>query len=68
MKREKIIVGSVVILLALTTSFVGTLFWFSLYEWLRNRLGMSFLEAVTTYSVGISLLVLSASLMAARRH
>ena len=67
MKRVTIIVGSILILLTFAISFVGTLLWFSLFEWLRRSVGMSFLEAVTTFSAVISVIALSASLMAARR-
>ena len=67
MKRVTIIVGSILILLTFAISFVGTLLWFSLFEWLRRGVGMSFLEAVTTFSAVISVIALSASLMAARR-
>ena len=67
MKRVTIIVGSILILLTFAISFVGTLLWFSLFEWLRRGVGMSFLEAVKTFSAMISVIALSASLMAARR-
>jgi hypothetical protein len=62
MNKTTIAVILAIFLLALSVSFVGTLCWFALYEFLRNTCGMSFLGAVTAYSVGVSVLALLAGL------
>jgi len=67
MNKTTIAVILVIFLLALSVSFVGTLCWFGIYEFLRNTCGMSFLGAVTAYSVGVSVLALLAAVMKSMR-
>ena len=67
MNKTTAIVTITILLLAFCVSFVGTLCWFALYEFLRETCGLSFLGAVTAYSGGVSLLALLAAYLKAQR-
>jgi len=67
MNKTAVIIVTTAILLGFAVSFVGTLCWFALYEFLRETCGLSFLGAVTAYSSGVSLLALLVALRKVRQ-
>lgn len=67
MNKTAAIVTVTVLLLTFCVSFIGTLCWFALYEFLRENCGLSFLGAVTAYSSGVSLLALTVAFLKVQR-
>lgn len=67
MNKTAAIVTTTVLLLTFCVSFIGTLCWFALYEFLRENCGLSFLGAVTAYSGAASLLALTVAFLKVQR-